>query len=78
MPNLVLKTIMKVNKVYGAEICVFMAPSRGATSGLSVSAIFSLFEPVSSISALYLHSITIRKVIMMFEKVYGLESFVLV
>ena len=37
MPNLVLKTIMMIKKVYGAEICVFMAPTRGATSGLSLS-----------------------------------------
>ena len=43
MPNLVLKTIMMIKKVYGAEICVFVAPPRGAISGLSLSAFFTLF-----------------------------------
>ena len=43
MPNLVLKTIRMIKKVYGAEICVFMAVSYGATSGLSLLAVFSLF-----------------------------------
>ena len=43
IPNLVLKTIMMIKKVYGLEICVFMAPSCSATSGLSLPAIFSLF-----------------------------------
>ena len=43
MPNLVLKTIKMVKKVYGLEICVLMAPSRGATSGSFLSAVFSLF-----------------------------------
>ena len=52
VPNLVLKTIMMIKKVYGLEICVFLAPSYGATSGLSLSAVFTLFQPVSMISAL--------------------------
>ena len=43
MPNLVLKTIMRTKKVYGAEIFVFTAPSCGATSGLSLSAFFTVF-----------------------------------
>ena len=30
-------------KVYGAEICVFMTRLRGVTSGLSFSAVLSLF-----------------------------------
>ena len=29
-----------IKKIYGLEICAFMAPSRGATSGLSLSACF--------------------------------------
>ena len=72
MPNLVLKTIMMIKKVYGLKICVFVAPSRGATSGLSLSAVFSLFYPVLSISALFSYSLTIKKIIMMFKKVYEL------
>ena len=28
-------------KVYGLEICVFMAPSHGATFGLSLSAVYT-------------------------------------
>ena len=43
MPNLVLKTIMMIKKVYGLEICVFMAPLRGATSGLPLLAVFTIF-----------------------------------
>ena len=45
MPNLVLKTIMRIKrkKVYGAGIFVFTAPSLGATSGLSLSAVFTHF-----------------------------------
>ena len=58
MPNLVMKTIMMIEKVYGAEISVFMAPLRGATSGLSLSTVFTLFLPFLSISAFYLHSTT--------------------
>ena len=54
MPNLVLKTIIMIKKVYRLKICIFMAPSRGLH-----------FWPISSISALCLHSITIKKVIMM-------------
>ena len=73
MPNLVLRTIIMIKKVYGAEICVFLGRLRGVTSGLSLSAVYSLFQPVSSISALYLHSITIIKPIMMIKKVYGAE-----
>ena len=33
-----------IKKFYGLEICVFMAPSRGATSGLSLSAVFTFFS----------------------------------
>ena len=43
MPTLVLKMIIMIKKVYGLEICVFMALLRGATSGLWFSAVFSLF-----------------------------------
>ena len=40
MPNLVLKAIMRIRKVYGAEICVFMARLRGVTSGLTLAGNF--------------------------------------
>ena len=43
-----------------------------APSGLSLSAVFSLFQPVSSISALFLDAIII-KTIMMIKKVYRAE-----
>ena len=46
MPNLVLKTIRMIKKVYGAEICVFMAPLGGATSGLSLLRNFCPFLAV--------------------------------
>ena len=49
-----------IMKVYGSEICVFMAHSRGATSGLLLSAVFTHLKPVLSISALCLHSTTIK------------------
>ena len=35
--------IMRIKKVYGAEICVFMAYLRGVTSGLSISGDFCPF-----------------------------------
>ena len=43
IPNLVLRTTMMIKMVYGLEICVFVARSRGATSGLSLSAVFTLY-----------------------------------
>ena len=49
-----------IKKAHGLEICAPMAPSHGATSDLSLSAVFTLFQPVSSISALCLHSILIQ------------------
>ena len=39
----VLCPALKIKKVYVVEICVFMAPSRGATSGLLLSVVFTLF-----------------------------------
>ena len=36
--------ILIILKVYGSEICVFMARLRGATSGLSLSADFTIFS----------------------------------
>ena len=50
-----------------------MARSRGATSGLSLSAVFTHFYPILSISALCLHSITIEKMILMITEVYQPE-----
>ena len=73
MPNLVLKTIMMIKKFYGLEICVFMAPSRGATSGLLFSVFFTLFKPVSSISARWFALRNHPKMILMIIKVYALE-----
>ena len=57
MPNLVLKTIMTIKKVYGLEICVFMAHSRGATSGLSLSAVLPILASfVSRRTLIALHN----------------------
>ena len=38
-----IKMIVMFRTVYGLENCVFMVPSHGATSGLSLSAVFTLF-----------------------------------
>ena len=69
IPNLVMKTIMMIKKVYGLKICVFVTPLCGATSGLLFSAVLSLFLPVLSISALCVHSVTIKKMNRMAMKV---------
>ena len=61
VPNLVLKTIMMIKYVYGLEICVFEASSRGATSGLSSSAVFSLFSQFRQSAHFSLHFTTIKK-----------------
>ena len=61
IPNLVLRTIIMVKKVYGLKICVFVACSRGATSGSSLSAVFTLYQPILLISALCLHFTTMKK-----------------
>ena len=46
MSDLVLQAVMRIKKVYGMEICVFMARLRGVTSGLSLSGDFCLFLPI--------------------------------
>ena len=69
MPNLVLKTIMRMKKVYGAIMRikkvygaeVASLSSGGTTSGLSLSAVITLFWLVSLIRALFLHSTIIKK-----------------
>ena len=65
------KMILMITEVYRPEICV-IARSRGATSGLLLSAVFTHFLPVLSISALYLHS-TIEKMILLITEVYRPE-----
>ncbi len=55
--------VLMIVKAYGSEIGVFMARSRGTTSGLLLLAVLTHFKPVPSMSARCLHSITIKKMI---------------
>ena len=65
---------MLIKKVYGLEICVFVAPLRGATSGLSLSAVFTLFLAIfvdqCTLFALYNN----KKMILMKNDSKGLRS----
>ena len=67
---------MTIKKVYGAEICVLVAPLRGATSALSLTAVFTIFPAifVDQCALFALHNN--YQMILMIIKVSGAEIFV--
>ena len=61
MPNLALKAIIRIKKVYGAKICVFMALVDGVTSGLLLSSDFCPYLAIFVNQRTFFHFVDLNR-----------------